>query len=291
MTVARGRATPPGTPQAHPQVGCQLIVFGQRAEEDLRGVLADVREAGFDGIEAHILQEGNAAAVRTALAKFGLVQWSLSLGYHQCVEGGDQMIDYAQGVGSKFIMVSGAGDHETEGLRAYEGVVDLFNRLGARCRAAGITFCYHNHSWEFQEYDGVTGLERLYALTDPDLVKACIDVFWIRHSGRDPVQFLRQYRDRIGYVHLKDLRYVGPEPRRPGILAGGLDLGPERYATLMTEAEFAELGAGEVDFPGIWEVLRPLNLPWIVYEQDRTTLPPAEAAAVSRRYLQDTLGF
>ena len=88
----------------------------------------------------------------------------------------------------------------------------------------------------------MTGLERLYALTDPDLVKACLDVFWVQHGGRDPVQFTRQYRDRIGYVHLKDLQYVGPEPRRPGILAGGLDLGPERYATLMTEAEFAELG-------------------------------------------------
>ena len=121
MTVARGRATPPDTPQAQPQVGCQLIVFGQRGEEDLRGVLADVRAAGFDGIEAHVLQAGNAAAVRTALAEFGLVQWSLSLGYHQCVDGGDWMIDYAQGVGSKFIMVSGAGDHEAEGLRAYEG--------------------------------------------------------------------------------------------------------------------------------------------------------------------------
>ena len=47
MTVARGRATPPGTPQAHPQVGCQLIVFSQSAEEDLRGVLAAVREAGI----------------------------------------------------------------------------------------------------------------------------------------------------------------------------------------------------------------------------------------------------
>ena len=287
MAGARGSATPPGTPQ----VGCQLIVFGQRAEVDLRGVLADVREAGFDGIEAHIIQAGSAAAVRTALAEFGLVQRSLAIGHHQCVEGVDQVLDYAQGLSCNFIMVSGVGDHETEGLRAYEGAADLFNLIGARCRAAGITFCYHNHSWEFQEYDGVTGLERLYALTDPDLVKACIDVFWVQHGGRDPARFLRQYRDRIGYVHLKDLRYVGPEPRRPGILAGGLDLGPERYTALMTEAEFVELGTGEVDFPGIWEVFRPLDLPWVVYEQDRTTLPPAEAAAVSRRYLQDRLGI
>ena len=48
---------------------------------------------------------------------------------------------------------------------------------------------------------------------------------------------------------------------------------------------------GGAALPGIWEVLRPLNLPWVVYEQDRTTLPPAEAAAVSRRYLQDALGI
>ena len=277
--------------QVKPKIGCQLIVFAQREEEDLRGVLAAVREAGFDGVETHILQEGNAAAVRTALDEFGLVQWSLAIGYHQCVDGINQVIDYAKGLGSKFIMVSGVGDHQTRSLRAYETAADLFNRLGARCRTAGVTFCYHNHSWEFQEYDGVTGLERLYELTDPDLVKACVDVFWVQHSGRDPVQFLQQYHDRIGYVHLKDLRYVGPEPRRKGILAGGLDLGPRRYATIMTEAEFRELGTGEVNFPGIWEVLRPLNSPWVVYEQDRATLPPAEAAAISRRYLQNTLGI
>ena len=131
---------------------------------------------------------------------------------------------------------------------------------------------------EFQEYNGITGLERLYELTDPALVKACIDVFWVRHGGRDPATFLERYQDRVGYVHLKDLQYLGAEPRPAGVLS--------REA-----AEFVELGRGEVDFPGIWEVLQPLGLPWLVYEQDRSSLPPGEAAAVSRRYLRQSLGL
>ena len=51
------------------------------------------------------------------------------------------------------------------------------------------------------------------------------------------------------------------------------------------------LGTGEVDFKAIWRVLEPLNLPWVVYEQDRSDEPPAEAAAISRRYLKDALGI
>jgi len=115
-------------------------------------------------------------------------------------------------------------------------------------------------------------------LTDPLLVKACIDVFWVRHGGRDPVTFLERFKNRIGYVHLKDLHYLGPEPRPAGVL--------DREAV-----DFVELGRGEVDFPAIWDVLKPLNLPWLVYEQDRSTLPAGRAAAESRSYLSETIGI
>ena len=48
--------------------------------------------------------------------------------------------------------------------------------------------------------------------------------------------------------------------------------------------------------PGIvlyenWKVLEPLNLPWVVYEQDRSDEPPGEAAAISRRHLKQALGI
>ena len=74
------------------------------------------------------------------------------------------------------------------------------------------------------------------------------------------------------------MRFLGQEPRRQGRLD-------------RDEATFVELGTGEVDFPAIWRVLEPLGLPWVVYEQDRSTLPPGEAATISRRYLKSALNI
>ena len=50
---------------------------------------------------------------------------------------------------------------------------------------------------------------------------------------------------------MKDMRYLGQEPRRRGRLQ-------------REEATFVELGTGEVDFPAIWRVLEPLDLSWVV---------------------------
>lgn len=274
-----------------PKVACHLIVFRGRDREDLDGVLREVQGAGYDGIEGRVYFEGDGAAMKAKLAEYGLVQWSLSTGFAALGEI-EQSIAYVQGLGGRYIMISGVGDYQTEGLRAYERAAERFNEAGRRCRAAGIQFCYHNHSWEFARYsrstgseipaeqlDGsITGLERLYELTDPQLVKGCIDVYWVQHGGQNPAEFLTRYRDRIGYPHMKDLRFLGQEPRRRGRL--------ER-----DEATFVELGAGEVDFPAIWRVLEPLDLPWVVYEQDRSELPPGESATISRQYLRKALGI
>jgi sugar phosphate isomerase/epimerase len=275
---------------ANPKVGCHLIVFRGREQEDLDGVLKEVQAAKYDGVETRLLFDGDGAKAKAKLAEYGLIQGSISTGYAMLPEIA-KTIEYANAVGAKFAMVSGVGDHAKEGLRAYEQSAERFNEVGRQCKAAGVQFCYHNHSWEFQEYDrasgqavetgtpgAVTGLERLYELTDPDLVKGCVDVYWIQHGGRNPSQFLAAHTDRIGYPHFKDLRYLGTEPRRKGRL--------ERE-----EATFVPLGTGEVDLKAIWKVLEPLNLPWVVYEQDRSDEPAGEAAAISRRHLKDALGI
>ena len=275
---------------ARPQVGCHLIVFRGKQDEDLDSVLADVQAAGYDGVEGRLLAGGDAAAARAKLAEYGLRQGSISTSYAMLDEL-DKTLEYAAGVGAKFVMVSGVGDHQTEGLRAYEKSADRFNDVGRKCRTAGVQFCYHNHSWEFQTYSrsggeavehgtagSVTGLDRLLELTDPELVKGCFDVYWIQHGGEDPAAFLKKYSNRVGYPHFKDMKYLGGEPRRKGRLN-------------REEATFVELGRGEVDLTAIWQVLSPLSLPWVVYEQDRSELPAAEAAKVSRQHLKSALGM
>jgi sugar phosphate isomerase/epimerase len=274
-----------------PQIGCHLIVFRGKQDEDLDAVLKDVQAAGYDGVEGRFLAGGDPKQARAKLEEYGLRQGSVSTPWAILGEI-DKTLEYANGVGAKFVMVSGVGDHQNEGLRAYETAAERFNEVGRRCKDAGVQFCYHNHSWEFARYvpgtpaeevphgtaGSVTGLERLLELTDPELVKGCFDVYWIQHGGEDPAAFLQKYANRVGYPHFKDMKYLGSEPRKQGRLT-------------REDATFVELGKGEVDLKAIWRVLEPLSLPWVVYEQDRSDLQPGEAAKVSRQHLRDFVGI
>ena len=114
--------------------------------------------------------------------------------------------------------------------------------------------------------------------TDPAHAKLCVDVHWVHHAGLDPATYVRDHAPRIGYVHIKDMAYAGPTPRRQGVLR-------------MDDSVFKELGHGEVNLTATWDALKGLGMPWVVYEQDRTALPVAEAIGISRAYLRDHLGI
>jgi sugar phosphate isomerase/epimerase len=149
----------------------------------------------------------------------------------------------------------------------------VFNEVGKRLADQGLTFNYHNHAWEFDDLGGgATGMQVLAQETDPALVKFNLDVFWLYYGGQDPVAFIRQHADRAGYFHFKDGRRV--------IDAAG-----------KTHPEFLELGTGDVDLKAAYGAAVEAGAQWIVAEQDRSALPASESAAISYRYLHDTLGL
>lgn len=284
---------------ATPEVGCHLIIFGAAGREDLDGTLRTVADAGYAGVEAGLLCGGDAAAAGRHLAAHGLVQGSVSTNWRM-LDQFDDVLRYAGEVGARMIQMSGQHRPE-EGLHWYDAFAPRFDAAARQARAAGIPLCYHNHSWEFLRYDpetgaiipgdpqadaaspgqepgGVVAMDRLLERTDPAHAKLCVDVHWIHHAGLDPVAYVQAQADRIGYVHIKDMAYSGPSPRRQGVLR-------------MDDSTFKELGQGEVDLEATWAALVPLGLPWVVYEQDRTALPVAEAIAISRAYLHDRLGI
>ena len=53
-----------------------------------------------------------------------------------------------------------------------------FNEIGARCKAAGLKFGYHNHSREFEKIEDRVMLDYMIENTDPDKVLFEMDVYW-----------------------------------------------------------------------------------------------------------------
>lgn len=247
------------------KLGLQMLAYGERQRADLPGVLAEIREVGYDGVEAGGDGRGllPAAVLVTALRNAGLALTGVHVGYADCAETSklEDRLALLQQAGARFLICSGVAERHT--IAGYEAAADTFNAVGRQCRDAGLIFCYHNHAWEFERLEG--GKQGLYTLlerTSPDLVKLAIDVFWVHVSGLNPAAFIATHSDRAGYYHFKD----GANP----------PAGPT----------FIELGQGEVDLVGAREEALQHPLDWIVCEQDRIDIEPKVSIRQSLDYLK-----
>ncbi|HZN63901.1 MAG TPA: TIM barrel protein [Tepidisphaeraceae bacterium] len=121
----------------------------------------------------------------------------------------------------------------------------------------GHELAYHNHSFEFQKFDGKYGLDIIYENTAPHLVVAEIDVYWVKHGNVDPAEYVNKLGDRVRLLHLKDMGQ-GPEKR------------------------FAPVGTGVIDFKPILAAAEKHGIRWGIVEQDSTYgAPPLEQIKTS----------
>lgn len=248
------------------KVAVQLIIFGPQVKSDLAGVLSDVAEAGYEGVETGFLSDQiGPKRLAWMLEGAGLGLAGVHVGFQQLARP-SALLDYLQEAGGRHLICSGVGNRNA-GAEAYEAAADVFNKVGEIARERGVDFCYHNHSWEFEDFGGRTGMDIIVEGTDPDKVKLCIDTFWVADGGEDPTVFLHRRRRRTAAIHLKDGL---PGEREPdGSVA------------------FRELGIGRLDFPAILKMAALARTDWLTVEQDRSSLPPSESIRRSREYLTE----
>jgi len=258
---------------ARPGVSMQLIVYGGKQNKDLAGVLNEIGGIGYDAVETGgDLVDLDRAVVKDTFVQAGLALSGIHSGYGSIPDAAwqDKAIAFCKDMGSKYIICSGVA--AGEGIQPYIDTGAVFNVFGRKCQDAGLTFCYHNHAWEFQPLDGGKGIHKLCEVTDPALVKLNMDVYWVTVGGEDPAAFIERYADRVGYYHFKDGPYTPTGSVAPG------------------PYQFTELGTGTVDLEGALNAALKHDAQWIVYEQDRSELDPGEASRISFEFLK-TLGL
>ncbi|CEK13131.1 sugar phosphate isomerase/epimerase family protein [Chthonomonas calidirosea] len=256
-----------------PQVAVQLIVFGEKARNDIEGTLHEVAAAGYTAFEGgHLFAMYGEARMRSLLDALHLGVSGAHFGYGEYTDDSkvEGIISYAKALGIENVMCSGVAAGTVEG---YLASAKRFNEVGRRLADEGIAFNYHNHDWEFKDLGGgTTGMQILAQETDPHLVRFNLDVFWLYYAGQNPAAFIREHAQRAGYFHFKDgRRCVGADGK--------------------ITPEFLELGRGEVPLEEAYAAAQEVGARWIVVEQDRSQLPPLEAITVSRNYLRERFGI
>jgi sugar phosphate isomerase/epimerase len=192
-------------------VGLQLYSVRNLLPKDFEGTLQQLAAAGYKEVEAAGYFDKTAGDFGDAIQKAGLKCIS---SHHQLVQLKsqlDQLIEYGQALGLEYIICSWAGVHRDPArtgdlnLDDWRYVADQFNAIGAKVKAAGMTFGYHNHTIEFGKENGIVYFDELLKRTDPKVVEFEMDCGWVVVGGHNPVEYLSKFPVRFPLLHVKDM--------------------------------------------------------------------------------------
>ena len=174
---------------------------------------------------------------------------------------------------NKYVMNDAEWDRFCEGL----------SKLGRVARERGFKLCYHHHMGTVVQTAEET--DRMMANTDPEAVFLCYDTGHFTFAGEDPLAMLRKYVDRVGHVHLKDMRLdVVEQARRSGW----------SFLTAVRNGAFTVPGDGDVDFDPVFALLAEAKYQgWLLVEaeQDPAKADPLAYAIKARAYIREHTGL
>ena len=166
----------------------------------------------------------------------------------------------------------------------WSGFISRFrdiSRMGAE--EYGLTVSLHPHAAGFMDFEAE--VEQLLAEIDPALLKLCLDTGHSHYAGFDPMPFMKRHRDRLAYVHFKDI-----DPAvRADVVANRTD-----FYKACGQGIFCNLGKGMTDFHAVRQLLLDTGYDgWCTVEQDcdpAGPTSPVDDARANRSYLS-SIGF
>ncbi|HVL40189.1 MAG TPA: TIM barrel protein [Fimbriimonadaceae bacterium] len=210
-----------------------------------------VELAGTYGLSAQELKDGlDEIGLRVSGAHIGLAQLRSEL---------HRVIADAHTLENPYVILPWVGPPDYE--QGWDVLAKECELIAQRLADAGLKFAYHNHDFEFALQDGTPGLDVFYASSDPSLVLAQLDLYWIKAGGGDPEGYIRKYKKRVPLVHLKDMS-AGENPT------------------------FIEGGRGILDWDGILAACRDNNVEFGAIELDVCPNPPLESVRTSVEFFR-----
>ena len=188
-------------------LGIQLYTVAADLGKDVPGTLKALSSIGYKNVETAGFGKLSAVDFRKAIDDAGLRCPSAHL--RLTADDPGSLFEDAHALGAHYAVSSvlvatseqapqpGVGQKEAAQafvknlsnltLDDFKRTAELANSIGAKAKAAGLQYAYHNHNFEFKDQgNGQIGYDVLLSQTDPDLVKFELDCGWMVAAGHDP---------------------------------------------------------------------------------------------------------
>jgi sugar phosphate isomerase/epimerase len=233
-----------------------------KTPDEVARSFARVRQIGYQCLELAGLGPMPALEVKRLADAAGLGICASHEDPRAIVETPQQVADTLSRWGCRFAVYP-SPHVPLETLDQVFALADDLNRAGEVLRSRGQLLTYHNHALEFRKLQGKAILDWLYERTDPVLVHAELDTYWVQAGGADPAGYCARLSGRLPLLHLKD------------------------YAVdLDNQPVTAALGEGNLRLPTILREAESAGCEWYIVEQDAGFMDPFDAVATSLRYLE-----
>jgi len=244
-------------------LGAQLYTVRDftQTPADIARTLRKVREIGYEAVQVSAFGPIDPKELRKMLDGEGLTCASTHIGFEAVRDETERIVAEHKVLGCEYPAIGGLPG-EYRNAEGYPRFAKDMSEVAAKLAEHGLTFGYHNHSFEFEKFGGRTGLQILMEESDPKTVTFEIDTFWIQHGGGSPAAWIRKASGRIPLLHLKDMGVVGGE------------------------AVMTEVGEGNLDWPAILDEGKKAGVVWYLVEQDVCPRDPFESLAISFRNLR-----
>jgi sugar phosphate isomerase/epimerase len=236
------------------EIGLQLYTLREELPQDIKGTLEKVSSAGFTTVETYGFSIRDQfwgvspAEFKAILDANDLKAVSGHYGIGSFLDDGNirelkAAIAAAKTLKSDYLTIPWVDPPFRKNSDDYKKIAGRLNEAGKMCREAGLKLAYHNHDFEFENHNGVTGYEILLKETDKDLVYFEMDLYWVARSGKDPLQLFKENPGRFTMWHVKDMDKLNP-------------------------ALNTEVGSGSIDFKPIFKEAERAGMKHFFVEQE-----------------------
>jgi sugar phosphate isomerase/epimerase len=242
-------------------IGLQLYTLRDELEKDFAGTIRQVAAIGYAGVEL----AGHGGLSIQDLSRLLADNYLTVAGSHISLDTLERdlpkVIEENLALGNKNIVVPYLPEEQRRNADDYKKLAETLNGFGETLAASGLTLAYHNHDFEFKPLDnGQIGEDILLDNTDPLLVKAEVDTYWVLKAGYDPVAFVKKHSGRVPLMHIKDMDPV--------------------------DGSFAPVGTGTLPLDALVAAAGEIGTQYLLVEQDIVKGSAIEAVTLSYNNLK-----
>ena len=203
-------------------IGIQMYTlrdFCKTRDEFVR-TAEEISKIGYRVVQPFCAVPIDAKELKKILDDNGFYSCSTHVPYQQIVDDTDNVIETHKILGCEAIICPWLPE-EVRNKEGYLKVAKGLEKTLPRIKKAGLKLGYHNHGFEFEKYEGKTGLEIL--LENCKELEAEIDTYWVQYGGGDPALWIEKYSGRVNEIHVKDMGIDKNKQVMPPIGTGNLN--------------------------------------------------------------------